>query len=57
MTATQLVAYIEQHSITAHVGRDGKIVAEAVYCKDGVAFSEMETVEPTIQAVRNWLGY
>lgn len=57
MTATQLAAYIEQHSINAHVGRDGKIVAEAVYCKDGVSFSEMETVEPTIQAVRNWLGY
>lgn len=57
MTATQLVAYIEQHSIKASVGGDGKIVAEAVYCKDGVAFSEMETVEPTLQAVRNWLGY
>lgn len=57
MNAAQLVAYIAKHSINAHVGRDGKIVAEAVYCKDGVAFSEVETIEPTLQAVRDWLGY
>lgn len=57
MNANQLVAYIAKHSISASIGRDGKIVAEAVYCKDGVAFSEFETVEPTLEAVRNWLGY
>lgn len=57
MNAAQLVAYIAKHSIAAHLGRDGKIVAEAVYCKDGVAFSEIETIEPTLSAVRDWLGY
>jgi hypothetical protein len=57
MNANQLVAYIAKHSISAHVGRDGNIVAEAVYCKDGVAFSEIETIAPTLSAVRDWLGY
>jgi hypothetical protein len=57
MNAAQLVALIAKHSINARVSRDGKIIAEAVYCKDGVAFSEIETIEPTLQAVRDWLGY
>jgi hypothetical protein len=57
MDANQLVAYIAKHSISAHVSRDGNIVAEAVYCKDGVAFSEIETIAPTLSAVRDWLGY
>ncbi|HJP68268.1 MAG TPA: hypothetical protein VJ846_05145 [Sphingomicrobium sp.] len=57
MNVAQLAAYIAKHSINAHVGCDGKIVVEAVYCKDGVAFSEIETIDPTFQAVRDWLGY
>ena len=57
MNAQQLVAYIAKHSIDAHIDHEGKIVAEAVYCKDGVAFSELETIEPTLQAIRDWLGY
>ncbi len=54
---TQLLNYLKQHSITVLSNTDHTITVEAVYSKDGVAFTEPETIPATMQAVRDWLGY
>jgi hypothetical protein len=54
-----LINFIKDHSIVVKsVNLDGtKITAVAQYSKDGVAFSQDETIDANLQAVRNWLGY
>jgi len=52
-----LIKYLQQHSINVLSAHEGKIVVEAVYSKDGVAFSQEEVIEADFVAVRDWLGY
>lgn len=56
-TIAQLITFIEAHGFEARSTEDGKIVGLMIYCKDGKAYGEWETIEPTAKAVRNWLGY
>lgn len=53
MSAEALVSFIRSHSMVAYVV-DERIVA-VTDCGWGLA--EVETIEPTLQAVRDWLGY
>lgn len=59
MSINSLINFIKDHSIVVkHVSLDGtKIVAVAEYSRDGVAFSQEETIVANIGAVRDWLGY
>lgn len=52
----QLLAILKAHGVNAHA-QGGKIAAESIYTKDGATHSQWETVEPTVYAVRCWLGY
>lgn len=53
----KLLAYIKQHHMQAWGAGNGRIGAVAVYCKDGVAYEEIEFIEANLAAVRDWLGY
>lgn len=57
MSTQELIKYLDQHSIFSRIAADGKIHAHAVYCKDGKSFVEVEVIDPTFKAVREWLGY
>lgn len=54
-----LINFLKDHHIVVkHVSADGtKITAVAEYSKDGVAFSQDETIDANMSAVRDWLGY
>lgn len=54
-----LVSFIGRHDSQAFICRDGSIVASVEYvdCNTGRAFTAYEVIEPTISAVRDWLGY
>lgn len=52
----KLVAYIKANGTKAFE-KDGKLFAENVYTMNGEVYSELEEIEPTIKAVRIWLGY
>jgi hypothetical protein len=57
MTTDQLIAFIKLHGNAAHALPDGRICAQVTFGKDGQTWQEWETVEPTLQAVRDWLEY
>lgn len=52
----RLVHIIAQHEHAAYVV-DGVLIGVAVYVKDGVVDQVEEVIEPTLPAVRDWLGY
>jgi len=53
-TAQDLVSIIQNHNMAAFVRADGRIEATEVYAYDE---SEQVTLEPTLAAVKAWLGY
>lgn len=53
-TAQELVNIIRNHNMTAFVRADGRIEATEVYAHDE---SEQVVLEPTMAAVKAWLGY
>lgn len=56
----QLITYIESHGHSAVAFRGRLLVTcKATQRLDGrmVAFDLTETIEPTVAAVRRWLGY
>lgn len=60
-TIFDLLVYIRSHDTVARI-RNGQLQGLCEWTKrrdDGTieAGSQWETIEPTLEAVRNWLGY
>jgi len=54
--------FIKQHSpgddaVLRKVDGTWKIRVTTIGAQDGEAYSERETIEPTLKAVKDWLGY
>lgn len=49
----RLVRFIRSHSMVAYIV-DERILAVTDY---GWGLASVDTIEPTLQAVRDWLGY
>jgi len=60
MSIERLLAYLADHD-TGHgaiyIPSLNKIEVREYFTKDGETRSELKLIEPTAQAVRNWLGY
>lgn len=56
MTLQKILAFIKAHQMNAWIS-NGSVYAEAVYCKDGLSFSQTECVGSTLSSAKNWLGY
>lgn len=52
----QLCAFIREHNFRCYP-ENGKIRAEMLYSSSDGSFTQWETIEPTLSAVRDWLGY
>lgn len=57
MSADRLLGFLASHGVTAYAVA-GRIIAVGD-CSGitGVTFAEVTTIEPTLMAVRDWLGY
>lgn len=54
----RLVDFIARHGFSARVTEDGAIEALALWTDGmGHAGESWERIEPTLEAVRDWLGY
>lgn len=60
-SAATLVKWIGEHGHEAYVAPDGAIMAWLTWTEgrgaDMVVGGHWERVEPTVKAVRDWLGY
>lgn len=56
-TTQQILAFIKSHGVVCSDNHDGTLCVVAVYCKDGVAYEEIEHIPATVEAARDWLGY
>jgi hypothetical protein len=56
-TLDHMVHYLQHHNIEIVSADRFGFVVVALYCIEGVAIEVEETIEPTWQAVRKWLGY
>lgn len=52
----RLLSYIRLHGMNCQYG-EGVILVEAVFSSENGTYTEIEEIEPNMQAVRNWLGY
>lgn len=52
----KLAAFITEHGFRAEV-RNGQLFGEMAYSSTAGLSHEWEPVEPTLAAVREWLGY
>lgn len=58
MSTDRLIRFVELHQFAAHLTPDGRLmVVGDVVGPGGVHFAEVVTIEPTLSAVRDWLGY
>lgn len=53
----KLMAYIKNHYINVISCTSETITVESQYCKDGKAYTEPETIQANMKAVRDYLGY
>lgn len=57
MSINTLINILKDHGMKVVNCSADKIGVTAVYCKDGVAFEQEETIVANKQAVYDWLGY
>lgn len=57
MNITKLIAILRAHDQVARVLPNGDIEVDAVYCRDGKAYSQPEILKPTAKAIFDFLGY
>lgn len=54
----KLAKFIDSHDNCMFCREEsGKLIVASLVVKDGKAEMLRETIEPTLQAVRDWLGY
>jgi|tagenome__1003787_1003787.scaffolds.fasta_scaffold20971829_6 hypothetical protein len=56
MKFDSLIAYLQDHGIEARL-HGSKIQVTDEWTKDGKAFAEPKLIQPTVSAVRDFLGY
>jgi hypothetical protein len=56
-TVEQLISAIGKHGVTVQSHTDSHIEVITQFCKDGLSFTEVETISANLQSVREYLGY
>lgn len=57
MSTDRLLGFLASHGVTAYAVADQIVAVGDCSGITGVTFAEVATIEPTLKAVRDWLGY
>jgi hypothetical protein len=53
----KLISYLKAHGVEVIESTDTTISVNSVFCKDGVASTEVEVINADVASVREYLGY